>query len=499
MKDLRNNFELNDKSIDKFVQSSNWAELTVNHGRVLRNFQETYGCNDVLLIDHEGNVLFTVMGMDDLGTNIYEGKDTYNFFAKACKDAFRTGKPVFSDFGFYRPSNNAIVGFISQVMVNSNGDKIGLMAFSISTQDVNKIVSERTGLQNTGETYVVGRDLFMRSNSRFGSESTILKIMVDTKGVQLWADGELKEKVDGDNSLSFEITRASIYDDYRGVSVLGTYRNIESLKKLGVTWVLMVEIDKDEAFGSVLLLRYIYVALIFITVVAVFAVGYAVSMRIVKPVSILSDAASQVAEGDFSVVVDIKSRNEIDLLADSFEKMADELKLSSLEREKQDWFNTGHMDLRDRIVGERNITVLCREIISFLAHYLDAQIGAIFLVDNDNILKLAAKYSSMDLKEGITEFAFGEGLVGQSALEKRTILTTNVPESYVKIDTGLGEVVPRNILVVPLVFYEKVCGVIELGSVVKFTEIQVEFLNLVARNIIMALEVAKFHSGMNTT
>ena len=82
---------------------------------------------------------------------------------------------------------------------------------------------------------------------------------------------------------------------------------------------------------------------------------------------------------------------------------------------------------------------------------------------------------------------YSEGLVGQAATEKKTVVFKNVPDNYIKINSALGEVAPNEIVVVPLLYGGKVKGIIELGSLKGFTALQLEFLNLVSENIAVTI------------
>lgn len=159
--------------------------------------------------------------------------------------------------------------------------------------------------------------------------------------------------------------------------------------------------------------------------------------------------------------------------------------------QKRDWLSTGETGLSDRMRGEQNIANLAHNIIGYLTGYLNAQIGAIYLADENNILKLMGSYAYTKRKNFSDQFKFGEGIAGQAAIEKKNILIANVPDDYIIIASGLGEAVPRNILVVPFLFDGNVKGVLELGSFNELTDLQMEFLDRVAENIGIAFHTAE--------
>ena len=105
---------------------------------------------------------------------------------EACKKVLETGRPAFSDFEFYAPSGGSATGFLASVIVNEDGDRIGLMALQIHANQIDPIMQESTGLGKTAETYLLGSDLKMRSNSVLAEHETILKASIQTEQARLW-------------------------------------------------------------------------------------------------------------------------------------------------------------------------------------------------------------------------------------------------------------------------------------------------------------------------
>ena len=117
--------------------------------------------------------------------------------------------------------------------------------------------------------------------------------------------------------------------------------------------------------------------------------------------------------------------------------------------------------------GQKNLETVSRLIMSELTPLVVAHHGAFFMMDregNGPILKLTSTYAYRERKSVGNRFRLGEGLVGQCALEKKTILLTRVPDDYIHISSGLGEAPPLNIVVLPVLFEGEVKAVIELAS-----------------------------------
>jgi signal transduction histidine kinase/HAMP domain-containing protein len=121
-----------------------------------------------------------------------------------------------------------------------------------------------------------------------------------------------------------------------------------------------------------------------------------------------------------------------------------------------------------------------------MAPLVEMQHGVFYIADmveDETVLKLLASYAYRERKSVANEFKLGESLVGQCALEKERIIITNVPPDYVKINSGLGEAVPKNIVVLPVLFEGQVKAVIELASFEPFNEIHFGFLDQLTESI----------------
>jgi PAS domain S-box-containing protein len=191
------------------------------------------------------------------------------------------------------------------------------------------------------------------------------------------------------------------------------------------------------------------------------------------------------------IVEDFKDISAHKQAEGELKKYTAELEQTRGKLEKQIWRRTGRIELNDRMRGEQDIETLGRNIISYLANYLNAQVGAIYLADGNNLLRLIAGYAYSGRTDGSKEFEFGEGLVGQAALEKEPVVITQVPDDYMYISSGLGEAIPRNILVKSFLYEGHIKGVIELGSFHVFTDTQLDFLNQVEESIAVAFHTAR--------
>jgi methyl-accepting chemotaxis protein len=205
-----------------------------------REFVTGRGYYDFFLIDLNGNVLYTVEKEADFGSNLLTGPYADSGLADAFRQAAAStvpGQVVLSDLQRYAPSDNAPAIFAATTLRDEAGKTIGVLALQLPSDTIATIMQFTEGMGESGETYLVGSDLLMRSNSRFAEQSTILTTSVATATVERALAGE---------------SGVDYTDDYRGIEVLSAYDSIEFD---GVRWAVMAEIDKAEierGVGSIL-------------------------------------------------------------------------------------------------------------------------------------------------------------------------------------------------------------------------------------------------------
>ncbi|MGB5972901.1 MAG: response regulator, partial [Nodosilinea sp.] len=209
-------------------------------------------------------------------------------------------------------------------------------------------------------------------------------------------------------------------------------------------------------------------------------VGWMLSRNISKPLSQLSDTAEKLAEGDLDIELHTNTdKDEIGLLTRTFNQMVTSLRQTILVNEEQRWLKTNLADLSQQLQGQRSLETLTNLVLTQVAPLVGAQQGLLYLLDPDSTpprLRLLSSYAYQERKHLANEFALGEGLVGQCALEQQRILLTEVPNDYIRIRSGLGTAPPLNIVVLPMVFEHQVQGVVELASFQRFSDLQLTFL-----------------------
>ncbi len=206
--------------------------------------------------------------------------------------------------------------------------------------------------------------------------------------------------------------------------------------------------------------------------------------------------ANAVAAGDYSREVTLRS--EEDQLGRALSDMIHKLRDVTKTNEVQDWLKTGQTQLNEKLSGEQDLLQVSKNAINFIAPYVEAQIGALYLYEEgtDGFLKMKASHAYVWRKSVANQFKLGEGIVGQAALERRTIVITQPPTDYIYIQSALGDATPSAIIVMPFLHEEKLKGVIELAAFKVFTEIQIEFLKQIMPTLAIAINSTQSHQQM---
>lgn len=187
----------------------------------------------------------------------------------------------------------------------------------------------------------------------------------------------------------------------------------------------------------------------------------------------VADNANMVASGNYEV--DIITKSENDVLGKSIQKMMKSLHNSNIENKKYNWLTAGKNQLSENLLSDKKIDELVTSCITFLSNYIHANIGAMYLSnDNNEAMILVGKYAFSENHR--QTFAFGEGLIGQAAKEQKPILVSDVKDIDVRIVSAVMDAKPNYLFIVPFLFEGKTLGVVELGKILPFTEAEKEFI-----------------------
>ena len=233
------------------------------------------------------------------------------------------------------------------------------------------------------------------------------------------------------------------------------------------------------------------------TVVVCLVTSRLLAARVEAPIKALNRWVQQLAMTDCDGELKFTADGELGKLAGSFNALWQQLEENRLSNELQSWHKDGEAALNTILRGDPLLDEFADRIISFSAEYVGAQVGA-FFVNNDEQFTLVASYAYKLRSANDNVFKLGESMVGQAALEKKTILFANVPKEHLtlRVDSGLGVTQPAAIVVVPLLYDDKALGVLELAISTGFGAREIGFLENTAHAVAVALHTAKARTRM---
>lgn len=324
--------------LDSIPVNSRYNTVHLKYHPVLRRFLERFGYYDIFLIDEEsGEIVYTVYKEMDFGTSLLDGPFSVTNLSNAYRQARscnEKGKAFLVDFSPYLPSYNAHASFIACPIFDGD-KKIGVLAFQMPIDNINDIMTNKhewskVGLGNSGETYLVGEDFTLRNQSRFLIEDSLNYFAMLA---EIGTNPKLIERIRNfNNSVGLQEVRTEgtmaalngesgqkLFKDYRGVPVLSSFK---PLPLLNMHWVIMSEIDEEEAFAYVHDLKNRIIFAFAVLLLLVLAVSWFVSRQIVKPLKILTADAIEISHGNLDVEINTgKRKDEIGILSKSFETM----------------------------------------------------------------------------------------------------------------------------------------------------------------------------------
>ncbi len=221
--------------------------------------------------------------------------------------------------------------------------------------------------------------------------------------------------------------------------------------------------------------------------------------NLTNQVRAIRDVATAVTQGDLTRSITVEARGEIAQLKDTVNQMISTLAQTTRVNQEQDWLKTNVARFTRMLQGQRDLLTVARLILNELAPLVNAHHGAFYMTESDDdgqLLRLFASYAYQERKTVANTWRFGQGLVGQAALEGKRIVLSNVPTDYIQITSALGESAPRAIVVVPILFEGEVKGAIELASFEKFSGIQLAFLDQMLESL--GIVIATIEATMRT-
>ncbi|CAM4065648.1 response regulator [Flavobacterium antarcticum] len=288
----------------------------------------------------------------------------------------------------------------------------------------------------------------------------------------------------------------------QGKAIMDDLRNLYNKMENEELALLKARTDKSKDYGVYSSILIILAALIAITLSVLFFVRIlndfkkrALLTRMLEDsdretarrINMVSVAADKILKGDYSIKVEGHD-GDLGSIGVSLNLMSESLQTNFDELASKEWIKSGIAELNKVMIGEKDLYVLTKDIINYICEYTGSSAGIFYLSEKDGLF--AASGFSYIPDSSRERLKFGEGLTGQAAVSRKMIELQSFDEENVRITYALGEIKPKHILAFPIID-GFVAGVIELASLRKYTDLEIDFLNSVANNIAIAIKAAE--------
>lgn len=532
-------FDENYSYTESTVSSEYNTQHNTFHKKIHSIAQKNHFQNIYLIECQKGNVIYSYKKNIAFGRNIYSDFLKYTDLAVAYQRALlaKPGTVVTLDYNFFLPEYNRPVAFFSIPLV-SNGNKNAVLVIELSAEYFSNMLNQTNENIDQGDIIsycIIGQDKKLRNapfeeikdkdeflkNINYNLDKDDLALILETGAMTL--------------SFNNQLEPGNI-NTYSGKDYMNRLSYISSLplKTKGFDWYIVAVKDQNIAFAFLNKLTSFYIFEFILISLLSIIITYIFRLSITKRLLALRDNMKRLIKGEPTEKVEVIWNDEIKELLDSFYELSDRidsasqfalhlsdgeykkefstiskndkfgLALNTLKealvenkksidyREQEDkirnWINEGIAKFNDLLRQSNNdIKNLAYIVIENLIEYVHANIGGIFLVEDENEadkhINLIASFAYDRRKSTAKRIEIGEGLIGNCYLEKKPIYLTKLPQDYMEIGSGMGKTSPSVLYIVPLLYDQEVLGFLEIAALEEFKKHEIEFINKLAENI----------------
>ncbi|MBL4631762.1 MAG: diguanylate cyclase [Paraglaciecola sp.] len=292
----RNPFKVGQKSSLLIAQDGSlYSQRHKKYHPTFKNMIEARTYCDFFLLDPKGNLVYSVKKEADFATNVIDGIWHDTHLAQVFNGINSQPKPgqlIYADFSFYLPGGNEPASFIGSSVYDEQQQYLGVVIYQMPIEPLDNIMQVTAGMGDSGETYLVGQDFLMRSNSRFLTNRSILNTRVDSSSVKLALQGT---------------SGMNIIDDYRDVEVLSAFAAIDFL---GTRWAMLAEIDLAEVMEPAhTLSNFLLISGVLIAII-ICLLGYLLANDISQPIVAMTRMMNQLSNNDLKINISVDDRKD---------------------------------------------------------------------------------------------------------------------------------------------------------------------------------------------
>ncbi|MBZ0215062.1 MAG: HAMP domain-containing protein [Fimbriimonadaceae bacterium] len=398
------------ENLDAADDGSMYSDTHARYHPTFRTILKERGYYDIFLFDKDGNLVYTVFKELDYATNLNTGEYRDTDLGNAYRAAMESGKAdsiSFFDFKPYAPSAGAPASFISSPVYSEYGDLMGALVFQMPIDRLNGVMASTTGLGETGESFLVGGDMLMRNDSRFSQDSTILKQRVETAAVKAALAGE---------------SGIMVNTGYRGEEMMSGYAPLDFN---GVRFATITEAEINEIDAPLISMRNMMLISVAVLTMIGIAAGIFFAKMLVSPISAMTKAMNELAEGNNEIDVPAQGRHdEIGEMSDAVQVFKENaIRTKEMEAEQE--------QLKLHAEEEKRATMIQ------LANDFDASVGAIVEMVSSAANELQATAQSMS---SISQETSNQATAVAAASEEASTNVQTVAAASEEMSNSIAEI-----------------------------------------------------------
>ena len=396
---------------DKLMTMEDGSFYSHTHGYYhpwFRDLQQRKGYNDIYLFSGSGDLLYSVFKNDDFATNF----DTGAWAETGLGEVYRAAKAaepntiVFQDFSPYGPMGGRPASFIGMPVYDRIGNRAGVFVYQIPAGVINGLMAKSNGLGETAESFLVGPDMLMRSDSRFSSASTTLVREVNNPAVVAGLDGQQG------------IAKTTGFDSEAEIAAY------DSVNLFGATWAVIVQISEAEANAGVTSLLFQFLIIGTLVMIAAVGIGLFVARGISNPLTKMTTAMGDLANKNWSTEIPSLGRK------DEMGEMAEAVQVFKEAGQQAD-----HMK-QEEAAREAKIAEEKRDTMTKLADEFETSVGEVV----ESVANTATELKQT--AEGVSSIA--ERTTSQSAnvaaaAEESSVNVQTVSSATEEMSASIGE------------------------------------------------------------
>ncbi|MBI9037454.1 MAG: response regulator [Bacteroidales bacterium] len=425
-------------------------EIVTEHlKRSLKYFNNNY--SEIFIVGAKTGLVEIGTNQDNIGGN----KSHNSYFTVPLE----SGEIFIKDIYYSNTSNKAEMTISIPIFcLEHNTHVIGILVSRINLEkSLYELLLNRVGLGETGETLIVNEDVMALNDLRW------------------YEKAPLKLKIDAEPALNASQGKTGIIKtlDYRGEEVLAAYTNIPR-----TGWGVICKQDIYELNEPIRMLLKNFVVLLIVSVIIIVLLVFWISKRISKPIFEMNNVARKIKAGDYSARNIVLSRDELGSLAGSINEM-----VSSIE--SRNAIQKGVTKISEGMVGQASMQIFCSKLLKLLMKIVEANMATFYIVNEESgeFEHIASIGANKKLLKPFSE-KNPEGEIGNAILTKSIYYLHDIPENTIfKFKTISGEVIPKEIITIPILVEDVVVAIISLVSIKKFNNDALEIIKQSWMNI----------------